>query len=161
VRDRSVSPGLPIHRESPPPDWPDWPVVDGIDANDVAQRLDGDVAVFHVLLGLFIDELDDLECALSTTPSGEQVAQIAQRLHKLRGTAGNLGARDLYAVANETERALREERMPAAIEGLRRVLEQLARLRRSVTAMLDAASSSATDVTMETSSQVARSTLQG
>jgi HPt (histidine-containing phosphotransfer) domain-containing protein len=118
-------------------------VVDGIDARDVALRLDGDVAMFHMLMGLFVGDLDVLERALATPPSGAQVTEIAQRLHKLRGTAGNLGARDLYACATQAEQALRADQMPAALEGLGRVREQLARLRRSVVPWLEAPSASA------------------
>jgi HPt (histidine-containing phosphotransfer) domain-containing protein len=140
VRERSPPVPVPVPCEATPSDWP---VVDGIDACDVARRLDGDVAMFHVLLGLFVDDLDELERALATPPSGAQVIEIAQRLHKLRGTAGNLGARDLDSCATQAEQALRADQMPAALEGLGRVREQLARLRRSVMAWLDAPSAGA------------------
>jgi len=72
-----------------------------------------------------------------------------------------LGARagDLRrGVEPEVDQALHEERMPAAIDGLHRVLEQLARLRRSVTALLDANAPKATDATTGSSLDQARST---
>jgi CheY-like chemotaxis protein/HPt (histidine-containing phosphotransfer) domain-containing protein len=145
----------PAPREAPSSDWA---VVGGNDANDVALRLDGDVAMFRMLLGLFIADLDELEDALSVPPSGEQVPLIAQRLHKLRGTAGNLGARDLFSVASETEQSLRADHMPQVLEGLRRVLDELARLRRSAVAVLEAPPPSAANVVLETVPDVAHST---
>ena len=110
-----------------------------------------------MLLGLFVAELDEIEGALSVPPSGEQVPVIAQRLHKLRGTAGNLGARDLFTLASEAEQALRAERMPEALEGIRRVLGELARLRRSAAAVLEAPEPSAANVLLETVPDVAHS----
>jgi CheY-like chemotaxis protein len=119
----------------------DWPMIDGIDARDVQRRLGGDAQLFCSLLRMFVaepDALDDLARTLAMTPSGAAITQAAQRMHKLRGAAGNLGARDLYAAASETEQALRAEWLPVAIEGLCRVVAELARIHRSAAAFLEA-----------------------
>jgi PAS domain S-box-containing protein len=113
-----------------PPPRSAWPVVDGIDARDAAHRLGGDVALFRSLLGLFADTLDDVERSLSPTSAIDEA--LARRLHALRGTAGNLGARELHAAATEAERAVRAGDGPATGDAMRRVLEEVARLRRAI-----------------------------
>jgi PAS domain S-box-containing protein len=126
ARGRSMSQPVPVLRA---PAVSAWPVVDGIDGRDVEQRLGGDVEMFRALFELFVGELGEIERVLSQP--GPYSASIALCLHKLKGTAGNLGARDLYAFASAAEQAVRAEQVPEARDALARVIEQLVRLRRS------------------------------
>ena len=143
ARGRSIAiPVLRVQR-------PEWPAVDGIDARDAEQRLGGDVAMFGSLLGLLAVDLDVAERALSTAPTDADAAQLAHRLHTLRGTAGNLGARDLHAAATRAEGCLRAGQMAQAREGVGCVLDQIARLRRSIAAFRSGSASCPTAASTE------------
>ncbi|MBC7976951.1 MAG: response regulator [Myxococcales bacterium] len=126
-----------------------WPAVDGIDARDAELRLGGNVALFCSLLGLLAVDLDVAERALSSAPTDADPAQLAQRLHTLRGTAGNLGARDLHAAATHAERWLRAGQVAPALEGVERVLEQIVRLRRSIAAVRSSSASNPSTASTE------------
>ena len=103
---------------SPPPSALAWPAIDGIDGAEVAARLGGDVAMFLAMMGHMIDEFADLAVA----PRAETAGLVA-RLHKLRGSAGSLGARRVHRLATDAEAQLkRDPRDPGAA----RVLHQLA-----------------------------------
>ena len=128
-RNRGRSIQIPLLGGSAP-----WPAIDGIDARDVELRLGGDLAMFGSLLDLLAVDLVLAERVLSTASTETDAAQLAQRLHTLRGSAGNLGARDLQAAATRAERWLRASQQASAGEGVRCVLEQIARLRRSIAA---------------------------
>ena len=109
-----------------------WPAIDGIDVGDAERRLGGDLAMFGSLLGLFAVDLDAAERAFATAPAGWDHDQLAHRLHALRGAAGNLGALELHAAATQTERWLRADQRASAVEGMRGVRAQIARLGRSI-----------------------------
>lgn len=88
------------------PAAPEWPDVDGIERVEVAERLDGDVALFARMLGSLVDEFADLATATAVPRSAAGRARLAARLHKLRGGAGMLGARKTQALAAAAEAAL-------------------------------------------------------
>ncbi|HEY0195034.1 MAG TPA: response regulator, partial [Kofleriaceae bacterium] len=106
-------PGLPA---APPPAT--WPDVAGIDAADVASRLNHDVDLFATLLSYLLYEFEDLRAA----PPEHSAPGLAARLHKLRGSAGTLGARELRRIAGDAERLVKRD--PAAPE-LPRLLREL------------------------------------
>jgi HPt (histidine-containing phosphotransfer) domain-containing protein len=81
-----------------------WIEIEGIDSNDVRLRLCDDVDLFRSLLTRLFDEFGDL-----TTPEAAVDAAAceshAARMHKLRGTAGLLGAHAIHAIATQAEAA--------------------------------------------------------
>ena len=77
-----------------------WPEITGIDAGDVRVRLGDDAVLFRALLGRLLDEFADL-----AMPAPDALLQHQQRLHKLRGSAGILGAKTIRQVAGEAEAA--------------------------------------------------------
>jgi len=99
-------------RAAPAPDAPsaaadeagDWPEIEGIDAADARARLCSDRALFQSLLEQLARELDEF---CGTEREGLAPPRAAERLHKLRGMAGNLGARGFAAAAAELERRAR------------------------------------------------------
>ena len=116
-----------------------WAALDGFDVEDARLRLGGDRGLFVFLLGQLMPLLDDL--ARPTEPLTPAAATaLADQLHKLRGSAGNLGARDLCRVAGDAEAALRD-RDPTARFALQRVYAQIDRLQRSVPPLLAEGSS--------------------
>ena len=87
---------------------PAWPHIEGIDGREVAQRLNGDVALFTVMLDHLLRDAADL--ADDPAPGAlqpEERERLAARLHRLRGSAAVLGARRVQRLAGEAESALR------------------------------------------------------
>ena len=106
-----------------------WPLIEGIDTRAASQRLDGDHQLFLRLLRQWL-ESDDAGSIPDHPPQDrEQRRRLAQLLHRLRGTAGNLGAGDLQSTAAELEIALINEHSANVQEGLLRLKAQLQRLR--------------------------------
>lgn len=83
-----------------------WPTIDGIDAREAETRLGGDTELFRLLLGRLREDIGAARG--SRLLSGDRRVSKAW-LHKLRGTAGNLGARQLRLRAGEAERAMATE----------------------------------------------------
>ncbi len=88
-----------------------WPRLDGIDQVDVSNRLSGDIELFASMLSRLLDEFNDLAhtdnaaSALPKDPSAREA--LAARFHKLRGSAGLLGARAVWQAAGHAEHVLR------------------------------------------------------
>ncbi|SHM12375.1 CHASE domain-containing hybrid sensor histidine kinase/response regulator [Phytopseudomonas punonensis] len=94
---------LPLSSPNKGPD--DWPIIEGIDGQDVAHRLGDDQALFQSSLKRFFADFVELaDRRLLSQPPQE----LAARLHKLRGTAALLGAKDLATRAGNAEQLLRE-----------------------------------------------------
>ena len=128
LRPRSDLPALlPASSGQQPGETPTWPEIEGIDAADVRLRLDGDVPLFRQLLRRLLDVFGALAVpAGGLVPAGVQA--LAGRLHKLRGSAGMLGAKRLQSLAEAAETACRSadtasvaalfEQLQAEIQGL-------------------------------------------
>lgn len=115
---------------------PHWPMIDGIDAEGVVLRLGGDVAMFKKVLDAMLKEFGASslrERASALAP--ETCVSWIELMHKLRGTAGLLGATEIHHVASEIETGLRgglelaiiAERIEAlchAIEALQRNVDR-------------------------------------
>jgi CheY-like chemotaxis protein/HPt (histidine-containing phosphotransfer) domain-containing protein len=91
----------------PVPD--DWPEIDGIDGADARARLGGDRELFSSLLERLARELDDFCADVRANAGVGEPARWAARLHKLRGMAGNLGARRFAQAAAELEKRARAD----------------------------------------------------
>jgi DNA-binding response OmpR family regulator len=77
-----------------------WPSVHGLDVRDIARDLDYDAAEYALMLSRLAR--DGAEIASTDNTALEQPdarAQLASRVHKLRGSAGVLGAKALYTHA--------------------------------------------------------------
>jgi signal transduction histidine kinase/DNA-binding response OmpR family regulator/HPt (histidine-containing phosphotransfer) domain-containing protein len=100
------------------PGLPAWPHIEGIDGREVAQRLNGDVALFTVMLDHLLRDAADL----AEEPAGEALptedrARLAARVHRLRGSAAVLGARRVQRLAGDAESVLRaRDARPAQIQ---------------------------------------------
>ena len=94
----------PAPREEPTPFARPWPEIDGIDSPDVSRRLGGDSVLFRSMLKRLLEEFDDVVVAESDAASARSQAA---RMHKLKGSAGMLGARDIHRLATAAEAACR------------------------------------------------------
>ena len=102
---------LPVRlRELPGPGAPPlpWPEIEGIDGADAALRLGQDLGLFRSLLQRLFREFADLMAEPPVLPGkASECAALAARAHKLRGSAGMLGARAVQQQAAELEARLR------------------------------------------------------
>lgn len=104
-----------------------WPQIAGIDREQSERRLCGNRQLFGTLLQCLVQQYADLEAAPSQVMAAPD---IARRIHKLKGSAGTLGAMQLHDLALRTENALqsRDEHLAGTL--LEEVGQQLTRLRR-------------------------------
>jgi PAS domain S-box-containing protein len=127
---------LPVRlRELPQPEPGQlpWPEIEGIDSADVALRLGQDLALFRGLLQRLFREFADLMVEPPVMPGKEtECAALAARAHKLRGSAGMLGAGAVQRLAGELEARLRRPAtaagaapLPDGMAALARALRQL------------------------------------
>lgn len=79
-----------------------WPELSGIDTAEARNRLFDDRALFRMLLFRLLDEFADLAPPEDFSDVRE-LAQYAARMHKLRGAAGQLGARSIHDLAARLE----------------------------------------------------------
>ena len=81
--------------------------IDGIESNDASARLGGDLGLFRSMLERLLGEFAGL-AAPQRTADAASLAGHAARLHKLRGSAGMLGAKRIQQLAGDAEQACRE-----------------------------------------------------
>ncbi|WP_439535648.1 CHASE domain-containing protein [Methyloversatilis sp.] len=133
---------LPVRlRELPLPDAGQlpWPEIEGIDGADAALRLGQDLALFRSLLQRLFREFADLMVEPPVVPGKEsECAALAARAHKLRGSAGMLGARAVQRLAGELEAWLRRPAAAAAISGTAPLLDGMAALTRALRQLQEA-----------------------
>jgi PAS domain S-box-containing protein len=111
----------------------DWPQIDGINGADVRQRLGGDLALLRFLLQRLLEDFAGIQDDDLADP-----AALASRLHKLKGSAGTLGARSLAQLAAQAEDACRAHKTRQLTELLPQLAASLADLRTASAGALQA-----------------------
>jgi PAS domain S-box-containing protein len=81
-----------------------WPEIDGIDSKDARERLNNDFELFRSMLKRLLGEFADVALPERASDAGT-IATHAGRMHKLRGSAGLLGAKAIQRLAGEAEAA--------------------------------------------------------
>jgi two-component system sensor histidine kinase/response regulator len=114
----------------------DLPAIPGLDTAQGLKRVAGNRQLYNKLLVKFIDsQTDAVERIGKLLDSGDAVG-AGELVHTLAGTAGNLGAKEVWRLAMELERALRTPEQSENIlrlnEGLTQELAYLAWARRTV-----------------------------
>ncbi|MBF0272362.1 MAG: response regulator [Magnetococcales bacterium] len=107
-RSSALSPSSPFLQ----PPIPDWPTVPGIDIQGVFQRLGGDWNLFLSLLRSLRQQFRLVAQEVSEELAAGRSQQAAMRMHKLRGSAGNVGAVALHQMAGELETLLLAQTLP-------------------------------------------------
>jgi len=114
-----------------------WPALHGIDIEDARSRLAGDFSLFLSGIRRLLSEYGDLEAAF--VPEDPQfVAAFAQRMHKLKGTAGMLGAKVIEQFARRAEAACRGAKVEEASSLVKQLVIEIQRLRQSAAGELAA-----------------------
>jgi hypothetical protein len=119
---------------------PPWPDIDGIDSSAVQARLGGDLDLFQGMLGRFLEEFEEVSVPLGAVDAAALAVQ-ASRMHKLKGSAGSLGATALHALAGDAETACRVGDIELAADRSQRVAAQLRLLRLASDSVLGLVSS--------------------
>jgi HPt (histidine-containing phosphotransfer) domain-containing protein len=95
-----------------------------IDAGLVQQMFGDDLPLFKSLLTRILRDYADLALPICVSPDDQTTrSQLMGRAHKLKGSAGMIGAITLMRLAGATEKALQECRSADIVEG---ILGQLA-----------------------------------
>ena len=108
------------------------PTLEGIDVEDVLQRLEGDEDLLHMLLDEFAKQFADAIAEIQAAV-GQADAELARRLvHTLKGAAGNLSAQKLQDAALALEEEFKAGHLEGQDEGLAAVEGALAEIMTSI-----------------------------
>ncbi|MEY2687711.1 MAG: hypothetical protein RL375_1909 [Pseudomonadota bacterium] len=119
-----------------------WPRIDGIDSADARTRASGDVALFSSILERLLNEFSNL--AIPTPQDDASVLALhGGRMHKLRGSAGMLGATAIHQLAGEAEAACAAGDAERAAHFATRLVAQLQRLAQSAAPLFELARANA------------------
>jgi PAS domain S-box-containing protein len=95
-----------------------------IDAGTVQQMFGDDLSLFKSLLARMLVEFADFALPIAVSPSDQtNLSRIQGRAHKLKGSAGMIGATRVMRLAGAVEAALQDGRTMEVVE---RILRQLA-----------------------------------
>jgi len=154
---RRVSPvnGRPVQAIAGSPDTPTpealpWPEIEGIDGLDVRERLGNDFGLFRSMLKRLLDEFSDVSIPISVEGPVE-LAVHASRMHKLRGSAGILGAKGIHQLAGEAEAACAAGNVERSVDLATRLVIKLQRLGECAAPLLVTAPAQAEDPSAATS----------
>jgi PAS domain S-box-containing protein len=112
-----------------------WPLLPGIDIEDARQRLTGDLNLFLSGMRRLLREYGDLQTSFVKRDAEEAILQ-AQRMHKLKGTAGMLGAKVIEQLARRAEAAFKAGDFGEASGTVKVLAVELRRLGQSAAAVL-------------------------
>lgn len=107
----------------------DVPVIAGLRSEEVGRRLNGDWPLLRSLLGRMFDEFGSQWPGDADGLDAPQRHDLAQRAHKLRGVAGNIGADELCERATRLESAARANEPPQLAPLVAAIVDELDRLR--------------------------------
>jgi CheY-like chemotaxis protein len=99
------------------------PYLSSIDSSAVRRMFGDDLSLFKALLGRIVHEYSDLALPVTEPADDAMRSQLVARVHKLKGSAGMLGANRVMKAASAAEKAL-STGQPAAVAGA--TLHQLA-----------------------------------
>jgi CheY-like chemotaxis protein/HPt (histidine-containing phosphotransfer) domain-containing protein len=113
-----------------------WCRIEGIDVDKARGLLAGDWDLFRELLLHLVEEYRDVSPPGSLEDPPTRVAYTA-RMHKLKGAAGQLGAREISALAGRIETGCAKSETEGTLELAGQLSQQLARLRATVQATFE------------------------
>ena len=122
---------------------PAWPEIEGIDGADARRRLTGDVELFGNMLTRMLDGFDESLALPATTP--DELRALAARMHKLKGSAATLGARQLAKLASTVEAASLRGDVAAEAAASALLSEAALRLRAAAARVLQAGQARSVD----------------
>jgi len=144
----------PLHRtnrpqavQSPPPASSCVDLaIDGIDSELALKTLNGDLELFHALLRPLVGKNTEMLEALRNALEDNRMEEAAALLHTLRGTLGNIGAREVAAQALGLEEQLRSGAGAVVDEALARLGDALQSLNEAIAGYLRGIEKSSAEV---------------
>jgi len=139
VRISSLQAATPIEALPPSrvPSSTPWPAIDGIDSVDARLRLCGDFRLFRSSLKRLLDEFSNVTLpAANEDPAALREHQ--DRMHKLSGIAGMLGAKAIHQLAIDTRASCVAQQYESAENLSNALAVQLRRLRASAAPIFEA-----------------------
>ena len=120
-------------------DHNDRPFMRSIDAAVVQQMFGDDLSLFKSLLARMLRDYAEFTLPQAVALTDEPACQLLRgRAHKLKGSAGMIGATTVMRLAGAVERALQENRSASVVEGiLRKLAAALCTLRDESTTVLE------------------------
>ncbi len=121
------------------------PFMRSIDAAVVQQLFGDDLSLFRSLLARMLRDYADFALPQAVSLTDEPACQLLrEQAHKLKGSAGMIGATPVMRLAGAVERALQENRSAGVIDGiLRKLAAALCTLREESTRVLNHQSAAA------------------
>ena len=116
-----------------------WPEVEGIDSDDARRRMGNDAELFRRMLVRWVRDPVDASIPAGVLDAAA-FADCAMRMHRLKGSAGTLGANGIHALASEAEAACRRQDLPLVLDRMARVAEAIDRLKVAAAPLVRAAS---------------------
>lgn len=86
----------------------------GFDFTNVLSMVGGDEGVVKELLSGFREDMDAIEAEIAVQIEGHNFSAAGDLMHRIKGTAGNVGAMELHKVAAGMEVALKRNELDAA-----------------------------------------------
>lgn len=105
-----------------------WPDIDGIDTGDAQRRMGNDAALFHRMVVRWLRDPGDTSMPAAPLDAAA-FAGCAMRMHRLKGSAGMLGANRIHALAGEAEAACRREDRAVMLDSMARLVDAIDRLK--------------------------------
>lgn len=87
-------------------------VAEEIDIAGALERMEGNREMYQRLLGRFHDSQQDIVAQLREAFARSDIEAMILKTHSLRGLGGNIGARELAAIAAELEEKLKDSNPP-------------------------------------------------
>ena len=119
------------------------PFMKSIDAGVVQQMFGDDLSLFKSLLARMLRDYSDFALPIEVALDDDLACrQLKARSHKLKGSAGMIGATNVMRFAGAAERALQDSRAADVVEGiLKKLAAALTTLREEAALVLEAKSS--------------------
>ncbi|WP_020654265.1 response regulator [Massilia niastensis] len=137
---RWLGKGLPARPAPPAPDQPAQPALPALTGIDTAfglRNVGGNGALYLELLDRLRDTQRDAGSCIRADLASGRLSEAAGRAHTLRGVCGNIGARDVQALAQEVEEGARRASPGVTGPALARSAGALEQALASVMAALD------------------------
>jgi len=101
--------------------------VPGIDPDTVLESFDGDMEIYITILRTFVEKIPALLDKIRTVSSAT-LADYAINIHALKGSSGNIGAKEAMAEARDLEALAKDGNLDGVLAGNEAFLERISTL---------------------------------
>ncbi len=103
-------------------------IIFGLDTEDGLKRVGGNRKLYLSLLRKFVDDFADIEAQINESISDRRNQDATRQAHTVKGVAGNIGANDIFDVAEKIETAMKIEDIDTALSNLPLLDEQVSKV---------------------------------